>query len=269
MESGNNSSPARDRQLPRVQPDLEEFLAEIADGFTGWDFDYLTGSGRMSEAPLPWCYRNLLHPYLKKASSMLDMGTGGGEFLLRLKPLPAQTWATEGYVPNIPVAQTNLKPEGVTVIGVHDDENLPLPDSSLELIINRHESFSPDEVARLLKPGGVFITQQAGGRNDEDFNHWLGAPMPPYYNWSLESAQKGLSEAGLELLWGDEAFVHTRFHDLGAMIFYLSIVEWQIENFSVNTYKPQLSELHRRFAAEGWLDVTCHRFVLAARKPNR
>jgi len=30
-------------------------------------------------------------------------------------------------------------------------------------VINRHESFSASEVFRVLKPGGIFVTQQVGG----------------------------------------------------------------------------------------------------------
>lgn len=37
------------------------------------------------------------------------MGTGGGEFLAGLQPLPPHTCATEGYPPNIPIAQQRLK----------------------------------------------------------------------------------------------------------------------------------------------------------------
>lgn len=35
------------------------------------------------------------------------------------------------------------------------------------MIINRHESFDIEEVRRILKPNGIFITQQVGGKNNE------------------------------------------------------------------------------------------------------
>ncbi|GAB6169516.1 hypothetical protein JCM1393_19760 [Clostridium carnis] len=47
--------------------------------FKGWDFSYL--NGRWEDENLPWDYKN----YLKDNYELLDMGTGGGEFLLSLK----------------------------------------------------------------------------------------------------------------------------------------------------------------------------------------
>jgi hypothetical protein len=42
----------------------------------------------MEEKPLPWNYRMILENYFKKAEVVLDMGTGGGEFLDSFKDLP-------------------------------------------------------------------------------------------------------------------------------------------------------------------------------------
>ncbi|MNJ78400.1 hypothetical protein D3C77_761450 [compost metagenome] len=33
-------------------------------------------------------------------------------------------------------------------------------------MINRHEAYSVQELNRILKPGGLFITQQVGGQNN-------------------------------------------------------------------------------------------------------
>jgi len=103
---------------------------------------------------------------IRNVDSLLDMGAGGGEFLASLMPLPIHTCATEGYEPNVSVARTLLQPLGVKVFRYEDDDNLPFDDEEFELIINRHESYSPKEVFRLLKPGGYFITQQVGVKND-------------------------------------------------------------------------------------------------------
>jgi hypothetical protein len=41
---------------------------------------------------------------LEPRHSLLDMGTGGGELLASMAPLP-DVWATEGYPPNVPIAR--------------------------------------------------------------------------------------------------------------------------------------------------------------------
>lgn len=42
-----------------------------------------------------------------------------------------------------------------------------------DIIISRHEAFDIDEVYRLLKPNGLFITQQVGGLNNKELSQFL------------------------------------------------------------------------------------------------
>ena len=67
---------------------------------------------------------------------MLDMGTGGGEFLSSLAPLPDQTWATEAFLPNLPLAKARLELLGIQVVHVDSDFELPFVDEEFYLVIN-------------------------------------------------------------------------------------------------------------------------------------
>ena len=40
-----------------------------------------------------------------------------------------------------------------------EDKPLPFADNSFDLVLNRHDSYDVNEVRRVLKPGGYFITQ--------------------------------------------------------------------------------------------------------------
>ena len=71
--------------------------------FSGWDFHWL--EGRLVEDPLPWDYPRLVHDHFPGVNSMLDMGTGGGELLASLAPLPPETHVTESYPPNQVIAK--------------------------------------------------------------------------------------------------------------------------------------------------------------------
>ena len=85
---------------------------------------------------------------------------------------------------------------GIRVHPLHDGENLPLPDESFDLVINRHESFDPFEVYRILKPGGLFITQQVGGRDNIALNHFLAPGVNlEYADWDLERALVGFNQS--------------------------------------------------------------------------
>jgi len=250
---------------------FEAFLAHAGGEMVGWSFSSMIAAGRMGVDLLPWSYGSLVIPLLADATDMLDMGTGGGEILSNLRPLPANTHATEGWAPNIPVARERLEPLGVTVHGIeHDDDPLPFPARSLDLIVNRHEAYAPSELLRVLRPGGTFITQQVGGQNDADLNEMLGAtPAEDYSVWTLDRAMEELVSAGLNVVDGQESFPSTRFYDIGSLIFYLKAVPWQIENFSIEEYRMKLYDIHVLIEQQGWLEVGGHRFLIRAEAPTR
>ena len=100
---------------------FDYLVSEASKKLEGWDFSYLESTRRMQEFPLSWNYRNKVKIRMSEASSLLDMGTGGGEFLSSLSPLPKYTCVTEGYEPNIMIARNRLEPLGVKVFRVDDD----------------------------------------------------------------------------------------------------------------------------------------------------
>jgi len=136
------------------------WLAEERMTFKGWDFSHI--ATRMTEEKLPWDYKEIVQSYMDPSKAMLDMGTGGGEFLLSLNPPRHKTFATESYPPNVEVCRKTLPSYEIEVRQVFRDEELPFDDGFFDLVINRHESFSASEVFRVLKPGGIFVTQQVG-----------------------------------------------------------------------------------------------------------
>jgi SAM-dependent methyltransferase len=249
--------------------DVNEFERLVREAweapFSGWDFSWL--SGRCHEDSPSWSYRERVMPRVRSVSALLDMGTGGGEFLAGLAPLPADTCATEAYAPNVPIARARLEPLGVEVAQINSDENLPFADGRFECILNRHESFAPGELARLLKPGGVFITQQVGGRNEIRLNELFQDPNPPpYADWTLEEAARGLRQAGLEIMQRLEEFPAAVFDDIGAVVYYLKAIPWQIEGFHPDTAMERLAAVHELIEREGPLVVLCHRFFIEAKK---
>ena len=68
----------------------EEALAHIH----GWDFSHIEDRYR-EEGGLPWDYRTIILSHLKDRDYLLDMDTGGGEFLLSLGHPYGRTSATE------------------------------------------------------------------------------------------------------------------------------------------------------------------------------
>jgi SAM-dependent methyltransferase len=243
------------------------FLRDAERGFAGWDFGYITDTGRMATDPLPWSYASLLLPHLRAAEAALDMGTGGGEFLARLAPFPATMVATEQYPPNIIVAGERLAPLGIRVVGLEDAQvhALPFADATFDLIINRHEYYDPREVRRILKRGGRFITQQVGGGQYPPLRALVGDDTPSEFaHWTRDYAVTELSDAGFVVKWSSEAFPQTRFYDVGALAYYLTAIPWDVPNFSVVTHRDALWRIHESIARNGFVAVQEHRFIIIA-----
>lgn len=243
-------------------------LREAEQPFSGWNFAHITRTGRWHTTPLPWSYGSTILPYIRQARALLDMGTGGGEFLSLLSPFPPHTCATESYPPNIPLAQQRLEPLGIKVIEFTEDTTLPFQNEEFDLIINRHESYAPSEVHRLLKPQGCFITQQVGDQNDLEINQIFGnKPDLEEHPWTAEYASKMLKSTGFRIIKMNEAFPYTRFYDVGALVYYLKAIPWVITGFSVKQHHKTLFHLHTRMQQKGFLDIQEHRFIIISQKP--
>ena len=70
---------------------LTQWLTEEqAAHIHGWDFSHIRGRYQ-EEDNLPWDYGRLVRQYLRPESRILDIDTGGGEFLLSLGHPPQNT----------------------------------------------------------------------------------------------------------------------------------------------------------------------------------
>jgi SAM-dependent methyltransferase len=245
---------------------FERLVAE-AEGtdFSGWDFSYL--AGRWIEDDPTWDYGQKVRERLADVDTLLDMGTGGGERLAALQPLPRHTYATEGYRPNVPVARARLEPLGVRVVEVQEDERLPFGDDFFDMVINRHESFAAEEVRRVLKPGGRFVTEQVGGKIHLRLNELLQDQVVyPYADWVLEKAVGELEACGFGVLSQREEYPKTVFMDVGAVVYYLKAIPWQISGFSVAAYRERLWAIHELIQEQDGLVVFSHLFYIEACK---
>jgi SAM-dependent methyltransferase len=251
------------------QESFDDLMQEaLSLQFSGWDFSCISDRWRTH---LPsWDYPGLARNRMRGIDSMLDQETGGGEVLSSLAPFPAHTWASENYPPNIPVAQKRLAPLGVQLITNYTISSIPLPGASLDLILNRHGGYEETELFRLLKPGGIFLTQQVGGQNNFRLNELLqDKPDFEYSFWTREYMIRQLKAAGFELILEKEEFLPAEFTDVGAVVFCLRVISWQIDGFSVEKYREKLYSIHQDILTHGPLQVLEHRILVEAKKPNK
>ncbi len=239
---------------------------------TGWNFTAL--EGRLVADDPPWDFDTMCLEAWDDASTVLDMGTGGGERLIALvkrfrgrHPGTAPDLsivATEGWAPNVPVAAAALEPFGIEVSDYDsgDGEPLPWPDASFDVVMNRHESYDIAEVARVLSPGGLFLTQQVDGTEGIEFRNWFGGE-PEHPEIQLEPCVDAVEEQGLRVEAARRWQGTMRFTDVEAVIEYLAYVPWDVPDFVVGDH---LGGLERLAAERRPIEVTQKRFLIAAIK---
>lgn len=247
---------------------IAAWLHEEQEPFAGWDFSHL--DGRMLEEQAPWSYSTRAAALMRLAASVVDLGTGGGERLLALRPdWPPTVVATEDYPPNVKLASERLGAVGARVVeaSVTDEGLLPFAEGAFALVLNRHSGFNPAEVARVLAPGGVFLTQQVHGLWAQDLLAVFGA-TPQWPNATPGRYVPLLQAAGLTVVDVREWSGALAFTDVGAVVYYLKAVPWLVPDFSVRTYHDQLLLLQRQLERGERLTFAARKYLIEANKSN-
>lgn len=254
----------------------EELIAEaLAHRFEGWDFSWLRT--RAPVTPLPWRYPQVVAEVAAGTDRMLDMGTGGGEALLRIPDRSTVTVATEAWPSNVPVAAAALGPRGIPVVwdeGSDDNMDhggargrLPFRDGAFDVVANRHEAFLAAEVARVLRPGAAFVTQQVDFHTYDDLYAALGVEPPAQEDSWLPLAVDQVTAAGLVVERAEPGIETQAFGDVGALVWYLRAVSWSVPEFDLVRCEPALRRIHERTQVAP-LVIRQRRFLLFARRPG-
>jgi len=234
----------------------------------GWDFNWL--KGRAIEERPRWRYFDRVAERAAALSSMLDIQAGAGGMIADLSTLPPLTVATEGYAPNVAVAARRLQPRSAHLIWTQEDRPaLPLASDTFELVTSRHpvETWW-DEIARVLRPGGSFLSQQVGPHSLRELSEFLMGPLPPGSRRDPEIARRAAEGAGLIVTDLRSERPRTAFYDIGAVVYFLRLVVWIVPGFTVERYREQLEALHEQIERHGAFECNASRFLIEATKPN-
>jgi len=247
---------------------VESWRREEGQPFVGWDFSYL--DGRMHKERPPWSYSSRAAELMRESSSVIDMDTGGGERLLGLKESwPERVVATEEYPPNLKLVIERLAPLGVEVkeVRVTRQDPMPFADGEFDLVLNRHSCFNAEEVARILRAGGTFLTKQVHGLWAEDLLAAFDA-KPQWPDTTLPNDVSVLEGAGLTMLTAEEWSGKLAFSDVGAIVYYLKAVPWLVPGFSVETHVDYLLSLQSKLKRGEDLCFEARQYLIETRKPS-
>ena len=248
---------------------FEDLIAEAAAApIEGWDFSWL--DGRATEERPSWRYADLVAELGRRASSMLDVQSGGGEMLASLPSHPSLLVAAEGYAPNVAVAAGLLRPRGAQVVMTEADRPaLPFADRSFDVVVGRHPVVTWwEEIARILCPGGTFLSQQVGPGSVRELSEFMLGPLPPSSAREPSRARSAAEEAGLVVRDLRHERLRTVFFDVGAVVYFLRLVVWIVPGFTVDRFEDRLASLHERIEREGSFTAYATRFLIDAGKPS-
>ncbi|GAA1855291.1 class I SAM-dependent methyltransferase [Brevibacterium marinum] len=263
---------------------------------TGWDFAAL-GTRLVADDP-PWDFETTCAEAMAASTACLDMGTGGGERLSDLvrrvdsarrvgtgagsaaagsagvggagagsaaaggAGRKRTVHASEGWRPNLDLATSALEEYGIDVREYDSEtgEAMPWTDGFFDLVMNRHESYDPAELARVLIPNGRFLTQQVDGTEAGEFRQWFrGEPQTP--DIRLEPCIDALESQGFTIAGADEWIGTMEFADVEAVIEYLAYIPWDVPDFTV---ADNLDTLDLLWECNSPISVTQKRFFIAA-----
>ncbi len=239
----------------------------------GWSFDQM----RTACDPVPWEYEEVVRRYLRPSSRVLDIGTGGGERFLALAPFFGSGIAVDVSPTMIAVAQENVPPEmrGKVSFVVMAAEEMLLPADSFDVVLNRHSVVRPDQIVRVLQPGGIFITQGVGAHNTHNIctvfdcdpgGGQSGRSPSGGHHWETVATLCTAFEArGCSVVAHAEYDIRYWFLDVESLVFWLKAIPIP-HNFTIEEHWQQVNHIVTTYRTPVGIETNEHRELLIIRK---
>jgi SAM-dependent methyltransferase len=227
----------------------------------GWDFSKI----EPNVEDVTWELTDEVKKF-KGNKVLLDLGTGGGKKLLSLADDFKCLIGIDNSEGMITTANKNRNKENVRFILCSFDK-VPLPDNSFDVIMARHAPFSVKEVSRLLKQGGIFITQQVGEKDKINIKEIFGRGQN-FGEQSGEAVENSLNEFksnGYEIVKKERYDATEYYKDMGDILFLLENTPI-IPNFDRESDKENLLKFEQEFKSEKGVKTNSERFLLIVRK---
>ena len=121
-----------------------------------WDFSMINYT---KESLTNWDLYKLLESNVNTQSKVLDLGTGGGEKVLKYFPECKEILATDFSTEMINTANNNLKNSKRKNIKFRqmDNLNMDTQDNYFDVVVARHTCINAKQIYNTLKPGGKLL----------------------------------------------------------------------------------------------------------------
>ena len=129
---------------------------EFYENLKNWNFNDINYE---TQSLTNWELYDELEKVADSNSVVLDLGTGGGEKVIRYFPNCKQILATDYSPEMIKTANENLKKSGRKdiVFKVMDNLKMDTPDNYFDIVVARHTCIDANQIYKTLKKGGKLL----------------------------------------------------------------------------------------------------------------
>ncbi|WP_040949820.1 class I SAM-dependent methyltransferase [Gorillibacterium massiliense] len=138
----------------------------------GWDFSRVKC---MTEGT-NWDFYTEVTKTCAKTDLLLDIGTGGGEKILSIADSALLLVGIDQSSGMIETAKRNAARPDIRNVRFFqmEAEELEFPEAFFDVVSCRHSGFQASEIARVLKKGGSFLTQQVSENDKRNLKEAFG-----------------------------------------------------------------------------------------------
>lgn len=254
---------------------LEQLVADVGER-RSWGFSGM----RMVRAPEPWEYSEVVPRFLRASDRVLDIGTGGGERFIALAEGFADGVGIDVDPVMVETACRN-RPESLRrrlSFSLMDGQALAFAADSFDVVLSRNAGITPEQIIRVLRPGGYFVGEAVGGRQSQqifDAFGWgsnaeffrrpvdeAGGPAPVMHDVADRFAR-----LGCQVVATGECTNLAWFCDIESLVIYLKVAPFP------ETLDPErhLEAFNRYLAAAAGpygYETTEHSELVVVRKPD-
>jgi len=239
-------------------------LYDQVDPLSGWDFSKVNC---VTEGPDLDIYREV-RKVCRKSDLLLDIGTGGGEKVLPLADDVLLLVGIDQDAEMVEAACQNAADAGAPNVRFlkMDAERLEFPNDFFNIVSCRQSGLFADEAARVLVPGGRFLTQQVSEGDKlnikQAFGRETGKPGALRDRYVRE-----LKEAGFRDIDVIEFTIIEYFQSPADLIFQLKHTPTLPDFGQSDEHFEILERFIRENRTEKGIRTNMERFILTARKP--
>lgn len=245
--------------------ELEQIVRENGK-LEGWDFSRIN----IGREPIPWDYSSVVCSFLKPTDRVLDVGTGGGEIFLSLAQNIGEGIGIDINPAMIETAkgnQSRLAIRNIEFIEMNGS-NLQLEANDFDVVLLRHLRVHVDQIVRVLRPGGYFITQMVGKRSSKNILEAFGwTPDSFGTDWWQpvgELAQQ-FQEKGCRIVAQGEYDVSCWFEDMASFLFWMMSIPWP-EEIEMEKHWQNINRILETSTTSRGIESNEHRGLLIVQK---